>query len=507
MPGDGPFGRSLWDVWLPVSFPTDRMVRTDRWLLSTTGGAIGLLKPGITVDQARAELERLAAQLSRDYPDTNDGWSVVVEPLAAVLVGRDLKRLLVLLVVAVGLVLLIGCVNLAHVMLARGVAREREIAIRLALGAGRGRLIRQVLIESLALAAGGCGLGIGVGYALLAVLKYAIIHQPLNPAFIPYLLPPEATITLDVRALAFAGGVSIVAAIGFGLIAAIRSTRATDSVSVLHRSSMPRDGSGMQRVLIVTELALAFVLLTGAGVLLRSFVNMRGTSLGFRGTNVLTASLPIWQHRFSNDDALRAHFHRMLAAIEAIPGVRDVALTDGLPLQGVPTSRFFQVVGRPVVSRVQRPVCFFKVVSGAYFQAMGLRVRRGRGIADVDRFGAPYVVVINDTMARRHFPHLDPIGQHLLLNENRPGAPDEIPWTIIGVIDDERLLPLDDEREESVSVTSRSIRPQRYSQAWWCALSKSLMPCATRSGVRWALRTETSPSATLRPPTSWRSRR
>jgi putative ABC transport system permease protein len=176
-------------------------------------------------------------------------------------------------------------------------------------------------------------------------------------------------------------------------------------------------------------------------------IAIRGADTGFSAVNVLTAELPTWEHRFKNDDGLRSYFRRVIAAIEALPGVRDVALTDGLPLQGTPNGQFFQIVGRHVVEMARRPVCDFKVVSPGYFRAMALRVREGRALLEPDTFGAPYVTVINETMARMYFPGIDPVGQQLLLQETRPGTAEEIPWTIVGVLADERLTPFDDRRE------------------------------------------------------------
>jgi putative ABC transport system permease protein len=448
MPANGPFGGGR-QVWLPLSFPPERMIRANHWLLSITGGAVGLLKPGVTVDRARSELETIAARLAADYRETNSGWGVVVEPYAAVLVGDDLKRFLLLLLAAVGLVLLIGCVNLANVMVARGLAREREVAIRMALGARRGRLIRQFLTESLLLSMAGGLLGLALGYVMMTVLQAVLRNQPVNPSFVPYWIPAEATIGINGPVLLFTFVVSVLSGVGFGLVPAIRTTRPNPDAStgLYCRAGVRRAHRGLQRVLIVTELALAFVLLTGAGLLVRSLIAMQDADTGFSATNVLTAELPIWEHRFPDDGALRAYLRRVTAAIEALPGVRDVALTDGLPLQGVPMGQFFQIVGQPVVDRARRPVCDFKVASPAYFRAMALRVRKGRPLLDSDRFGEPYVTVINETMARLYFPHVDPVGQHLLMQETRPGTTEEIPWTVVGVIVDERLTPFDVRRE------------------------------------------------------------
>jgi putative ABC transport system permease protein len=448
MPATGPFGR-VRQVWLPLSFPPDRMIRANHWLLSMTGGGVGLLKPGVTVEQARSALATVAAQIAVDHPDTNRDWGVAVEPYSSVLVGEDFKRFLAMMLAAVGLVLLIGCVNLASLMLARGLARGREVAIRTALGATRGQLIRQFLTESALLSVGGGVLGIAFGYVMMTAMETLLRNQPLNPSFVPYWIPAEATIGISGRVQLFTLVASIASGIGFGIVPALRASRpAKDgTIGLYHRTNVGRSQHGLQRLLIVTELALTFVLLTGAGLLLRSLIAMRGADTGFSAINVLTAELPTWEHRFTNDDGLRSYFRRVIAAIEALPGVRDVALTDGLPLQGAPNGQFFQIVGRQVVEMARRPLCDFKVVSPGYFRAMALRVREGRALLEPDTFGAPYVTVINETMARMYFPGVDPVGQQLLLQETRPGTAEEIPWTIVGVLADERLTPFDDRRE------------------------------------------------------------
>jgi putative ABC transport system permease protein len=447
-PASGPFGR-VRQVWLPLSFPPDRMIRANHWLLSMTGGGVGLLKPRVTLEQARSELASIAARIAIEHPDTNRDWGVALEPYSAVLVADDLKRFLAMMLAAVGFVLLIGCVNLANLMLVRGLAREREVAIRAALGATRGQLIRQFLTESALLSVGGGVLGVAFGYTMMTALETLLRNQPLNPSFVPYWIPAEATIGISGRVQLFTLVASVMSGIGFGIVPALRASRPTKdgTIGLYHRTHVGRSQHGLQRLLIVTELALTFVLLTGAGLLIRSLIAMREADTGFSATNVLTAQLPTWEHRFGNDDELRSYFRRVIAAIEVLPGVRDVALTDGLPLQGVPNGQFFQIVGRQVVQTGQRPICDFKVVSPGYFRAMALRVRRGRPLLEPDTFGAPYVTVINETMARMYFPGVDPVGQQLLMQEKRPGTAEEIPWTIVGVLADERLTPFDDRRE------------------------------------------------------------
>jgi putative ABC transport system permease protein len=462
MPANSPFDRSLNQLWISLAFPPERMTRANHWLVSVTGGAVGLLKPGITVAQARAELDSVAARIARDHPETNSGWGVIVEPYGRV--GVALKQLLTLLLTAVGLVLLIGCVNLANVMLARGLARERDVAIRMALGAGRRRLISQFLTESLVLSLAGGMLGLGVANAMVAVLKTTLFDQPLSPSFPSYLLPPEATISIDGSVLLFTFLVSVLSGVGFGLVPALRNTRATTDASLhlARQTSVHASHRGFQRALIVAELALAFVLLSSASLLVRSLIKIANADTGFTGTNVLTASLPIWEHRFPNDDALRAYLRRLTDAIAPIPGVRDVAFTDGLPLQGAQTGRGFQIVGQPVVDFARQPTCDFKTVSPAYFRAMALRVRSGRELREEDREGAPYVAVINETMARLYFSRAAPVGQHVLTKDMVPGTTQEISWTIVGVIADERLTPFDDPRERPALYVSIDQKPTGF---------------------------------------------
>jgi putative ABC transport system permease protein len=464
MPENSPFNRSLVQLWRPLSFPPERMNRSSHWLISLTGAAVGRLKPGISVEGARSELQAIAARLGVDYPQTNADWGVAVEPYAAIVVRTETKALLFLLWSAVGLVLLIGCVNLASLMLARGAARNREVALRMALGASRAQLIRQLLTESAVLSGTGGLLGIGLAFGMIGGLKAALLGQVINPSMALNWIPPEAVVDVDWRVLLFTIAASGLAGVAFGLVPAMRSTRPTVSDAVgLHGQAWVRaTPRRLHRALIVAELALAFTLLMGAGLLMRSFLKMRGVDTGFSGANVLTASLPIWEHRFSSGEELRRYQRRIVAAIESLPGVQQVALTDGLPLQGVPTGRAFQILGRPVLEWARRPACDLKVVSPAYFQAMSLRLRAGRTLSEADRAEAPPVAVINETMARMHFSGVDPIGQHVLMQETKQGTSEEIAWAIVGVITDERLTPFADRRERPALYVSIDQLPTMF---------------------------------------------
>jgi predicted permease len=443
MPANSPFDRSSAQIWLPLAFGPDRMSRIDHWLISATGGALARLKPGVTLDRARAEMESISARLAVEYPDTNTGWGVRLDPYAATLVGHDVRASLYLLMGAVGLVLLLACVNLAHVMLTRGVAREQEVAIRAALGAGRDRIVQHFLAEAILVSLSGGALGCALAYITLPALAAAMP---------PYAVPPEATIAIDGRVLIFTLTLSVLAGIACGVAPAVWSARRAAATMGFHRQASGRDRyRSLRNVLIVTEISLAFVLLTGAGLLLRSFFKMRQADTGFAAGNLLTAYLPIREHRFPNPEQLTAYLRRITAAIEPLPGVHDVALSDSLPFQGVPTGMFFQIEGRRVVDRARRPLCDFKTVSGSYFRALDLRVRQGRGLDERDRRGSSYVTVINETMARQQFRNDDPVGQHILMQQTRPGTNEEIAWEIVGVIADERLTPFDDTRPHAVA--------------------------------------------------------
>lgn len=456
MPPNSPFDRG--SIWLPLTFGPDRMTRGSHWLLTVTGGALARLKPNVTIERARSELNAIAARIAHDHPDTNKDWGVVVEPYASAVVGADLRQSLYLLFAAVGAVLMIACANLANVMLARGLEREREIAIRLALGATRRRLVRQFLIESVLLSGVAGLVGLTVGYIAAGVLYALITNLPLNPALPPLLMPKEAVVALDQRLVLFTLAVSLGCSMAFGLapaIAMIRKTRVDTCLG--RRAASSRVGHwNVRRALIVTEVALACVLLTAAGVLVRSFVNLQHAETGFDATNVLTARLPLREHRFANGDQLRIFAATLLEKLRSLPGVRDVAISDGRPLQGGPTGEFIEIEGHPISDRALWPVVHFKVVTPSYFRALRLMVRRGRALTELDRADSPLVVVINETLARRFFPNEDPVGRHVLMGHRDVSLMQSgefgggiVPWEVVGVIADERLTPFADTRDPS----------------------------------------------------------
>jgi putative ABC transport system permease protein len=432
--------RTYAQIFRPLVFEPQNMTRNFHWF-----GALALLKPGISVEKARAEMDAIGARIAHDYPDSNKGWGVAIDPLTDVVAGKQLRKSLYVLLAAVGMVLLIGCANLANLTLARSTVREREVAIRASVGAGRWRLVRQFLTENVLLSVIGGVLGVALGYALMAGLKAAIP---------PFSLPAEANITLDSRVLLFALALSVFTGIIFGLAPAIQATR-PDLAGCMKEGGRGSSTGGarhrLRSALVVTEVALAFLLLTGSGLLIRSFFEMQNVDTGFNSENVITAGLPISEKRFPNPEELNVYLRQVVSNIQNLPGVRDVALTSALPMQGWGYGMPFQIAGKPVVDRANRKACFFKMVSPSYFRTLGMTLKKGRGLGERDVKGAPPVTVINETMARKYFPGEEPVGKRILIQEIVPGKTvlgPEIPWEVVGVTKDEKVGNLDSTRDD-----------------------------------------------------------
>jgi putative ABC transport system permease protein len=439
LPEGSSFDRSFAQIWTPLVFKPENMTRNFHWF-----GSFAKLKPGVTLEAARKQMDAIGGRIAHDYPDSNKGWGVVVERFSDVAVEEDLKQSLYVLLAAVGMVLLISCANIANLTLVRGSAREREIAIRSALGGERWRIIQQFLTESVLLSVCGGVLGLALGYAGMAALKAAVP---------PFTLPATANVALDVRVLIFTLALSVLTGIVFGLAPAIVTTRSNLSGIMKDRARNAAGGAGrktLRGALVVTQVALAFVLLTGAGLLIRSFSRMLQADMGFDSTNVVTAGLPIPEERYPDPRQLNGYLRSIVANVEAVPGVRDVALTSALPLRGWGYGMPFQIAGQPMVDRSNRQVSFFKMVSPSYFRALGMKVRQGRGLKDYDVAGAPPVTVINETMAKKYLPNQNPIGKRILIQQIIPGKTQlgpEIPWEVVGVVADERVTSLDAKRD------------------------------------------------------------
>ncbi|MBI2513385.1 MAG: ABC transporter permease [Opitutae bacterium] len=435
MPRGTAFDRGYARFWRPLVFKPENMTRNFHWF-----GAVAKLKPGVTLEQAQADMDTIGKRIAADFPDSNKGWGVGVDLLGEAIVNDDLRRSLYVLLAAVGMVLLIACANLANLSLMRVVGREREIAVRTALGAGRWTLARQFLTESVVLSLGGGAVGVALGYGAMQALKAAA------PS---YAIPSEVVVTLDWRVALFAFALSLLTGALVGLLPAWQAAK-PDLTQSLKQGGGSGTGHGHSRVrgaLVVVEVALAFVLLAGAGLLIRSLGKLGEVDPGFNATNVLTFRLPMAETRFASPEALSTYLRTVSARLAALPGVTDLALSTALPMQGWGYGMPYLVADKPTVDRANRRAGYFKMVSPSYHRALQMRLVKGRLLDERDVRGGPPAMVINETMAKREFAGVDPIGKRILVQEIVPGKTqlgDEIPWEIVGVVADEKVGGLDD---------------------------------------------------------------
>jgi putative ABC transport system permease protein len=388
--------------------------------------ALAGLKEGVSVAQASAEMDTLAAQLERAYPDTNSGVGALTYRLRDRYTS-DVSRALWVLLAAVGFVLLIACVNVANLLLVRAAERQKEIAIRLALGAGRWRIVRQLLSESLLLAAvsGLAGLLVGV-WLLEGLLKLA----PEGVALL-------SQTRLDATVLSFTLGVSLLTGLLFGMLPAWQSAWGGLHASLKEggRASAGAMGERMRKGLLVAEVGLSLVLLVGAGLMLRTVHRLTRVDPGFATENLLTMQFNLPRNVYP-EPRLQSFYNEIIPRIEALPGVRAAALTLSLPIDGSNWNSVFIAADLPVPPRADLPSSAFIPVSANYFNAMGIRLLKGRVFTEADTAGKPAVTVINETLAARLWPGADPIGKRL-----KQGWPeDETPWReVIGVVADVKL--------------------------------------------------------------------
>jgi len=388
---------------------------------------IARLKPDATVEQARAEMATITERLEQQYPDTNTGWSAIVMPLHERFVG-DIRPALMVLLGAVCFLLLIACANVANLLLARSTARQKEIAIRTALGARRGRIVQQLLTESVMLSLTGGALGL-----LFAFWGVGILTS-LSPGSIPRL----SEIGVDSRVLAFTLGVSLLTGIIFGLLPALQASNPNlnETLKEGGRSSAEGTRGGRLRsVLAATEVALALVLLIGAGLMARSFLRLQDVNPGFNAERVLTVGLFLPGTKYKEGPQVVSFYKELLSKTESLPGVVSAGAIDTLPLDVGGNVLGFSIEGRPPQQPGgDTPDAEHRVVSADYFRVMGIPLLRGRLFEEQDGPNAPQSIVINETMAQRYFPAEDPIGKRINL-----GDPQSTPWlTIVGIVRDTR---------------------------------------------------------------------
>jgi putative ABC transport system permease protein len=429
------------DIYQPISADNAFPTAGDRWLRG-----FGRLKPGITIQQAQASMDVLARHLEQAFPDTNKGLGIKLQTLREGLSGFS-RQILYPLFAAVALVLLIACTNIANLLLSRASARRREISIRAALGASRVRLIRQMLTESVLLALGGGLLG-----SLLSIWGVRLFI-----ALAPRWLPHTQSISMDARVLAFALAVSVATGILFGLAPALRASKTdlNDSLKDGGKISTAGFRHRTRGALVIVEIALALVLLASAGLMLNTVVRLLHSDPGFHPKRLLTLEVRLIGKKYFdvsnwNKTGLEVvtpqvdiFCRRVLDRVRAVPGVESVALTDWLPMleNAERVGIEFAIAGRPAASAGDEAGGLFSAVSPDYLQVMQIPLLRGRELTEKDVETSPWVVVINDALARKYWPNQDPIGQVITVNTQAVRA-EERPREIVGVVGDVRQFGL-----------------------------------------------------------------
>jgi putative ABC transport system permease protein len=416
MPRDFRYPSRKADFWMPLVLDAKTLEnRGAHWL-----SVIARRKPGVALAAAQADLSAIAARLAAAYPQKNAGWGVVLVPLQEAIAGNARKPLL-LLFGAVTFVLLIACVNVANLLFARGTGRRREIAIRGALGAGRGRLLRQMLTETLALALAG-----GAAGAVLAVWGAEALVALAGDT-----LPRSAEVGIDARVLLYTLGVSLAAALAAGLWPALRATSPADNEALRASAGSagqgPRAGAARQAML-VAEIALTLVLLVGAALLLRSMAAVLHVEPGIRPQGVLTAQLALPGSRYPESAQIAAFYRNLAASLSSLPGVTAVGTSNFLPVTGRQYTLSVQFLDHPVPAGDEASIAY-RVVGGDFFAAAGVPLKRGRLFTREDRPGAPLVMLVNETLARRYFPGEDPIGREIVIGDRvKP------PRRVVGIV-------------------------------------------------------------------------
>jgi len=407
------------DLWVPLTTDDMPLVRDIRNLKM-----VGRLKPGITPPQAKAELDSIASGLDRQYPEVNGGLQTVAFPLHEQVTG-DISLALWVLMAAVGLVLLIACANVANLLLAKATGRQKEIAIRTALGATRTRIVRQLLTESLVLGLLGGLLG----------LVFAIIGAKTLIALATVNIPRLRDFTFDRRALLFALAVGLITSLVFGLVPAVDASKPNLNEALKEGGRSADGGSArnkLRSILVVLEIALAVVLVTASGLMFTSFVRLQRVNPGFNPANLVTLEIELPEAKYPNVQQQGIFEQQLLQKIRAVPGVVNAATVDNLPFSGNAFNSSFTIEGRPVpTAATERPRAYYRAISPDYFSTMGIQMVRGEQFSDRDTADVQGVAIINDVAANKYWPGEEPLGKKI----KRGRAESKNPWvTIVGIV-------------------------------------------------------------------------
>ncbi len=440
MPARFQFPSTDSQVWVPIAFTQEDAANRDRHYLQV----VARLKPGVSLAQAQSEMNTIAARLQQQYPQSNTDLGAAVQSLHEYLVG-DIKPALLVLLGAVGLVLLIACANVANLLLARAAVRQKEIAVRVALGAKRSRLIRQFLTESVLLSMLGGLVGLAIAYGGLIVLK----------AFIPENISQAREISMDLKVLGFTFMVSVATGLIFGLAPAVQAAR-FNQIETLKEGG--RDaatgGSGkrLRSVLVTAEVAISLVLLIGAGLLINSFLRLRNVDPGFRAENLLTMKIVLPDTKYERRAQRSAFYTDLIQRVQSLAGVKSAAVTTNLPLYRQGNSIGINIDGKPDPPPGQERIIVTRIISPGYFDTMGIPLLRGRPLSEQDTETTQNVVVISDSMARRYWPGEEVVGKRIAIGKIR--KPED--WIqVIGVVKDVRQFELTADPKPQMYLTYR----------------------------------------------------
>ena len=418
------------DMWTPLALDGELLEQRGAHYLKV----VARLKPGVSSQTAQAEMTTIASRLEEQYPEDNTNRIVTIFPLYEQLVG-GIRTALWALLGAVGFVLLIACSNVANLLLARAASRQKEIAVRMALGASRSRIVRQLITESLLLALMGGGAGL-----LLALWGVESLIA-LGPADLPRL----SGVSVDGWVLSFTFLISIITGVVFGLAPALKASKPDLNEALKEGSRGSTEGfSGrrLRNLLVVSEMALALVLLIGAGLLIRSFLRLQQINPGFDPSNVLMVQVELPESKYKDSSQVSTFFEQAIERIKALPGVESAGGVTTPPLGGSNMRTSFSVENRPAPPPGQEPLAHYRAITPDYFRALRIPILRGQGFSENYRKDSPGRIIINETMANRFWPGEDPIGQRISIgmavDDNEPTK-----WEIIGIVGDVRHAALD----------------------------------------------------------------
>jgi putative ABC transport system permease protein len=414
-------------LFLPLAFKPEQINHDFHWLL-----VMGRMKLGVTLQQANADMDAVTRHIAEVYPVSNKNWGASVERLQNNFTSKDTIKDLWLLLGAVGFVLLIACVNVANLLLARGTARQREVAVRASLGATRWQLFSQFLTESLALATIGGALGVALAWVLLKVITV------LLP---PFSIPSEADVSLNIPVLLFTVAATLLAGVLCGCAPAWQTGRwnLSDTLKEEGRSAGTAGKHGLRRALVVVEFAMALTLLAGAGLVIHSFWKLTRVDLGFRRDHILTFNLATPIDRFAHPEQITAFYRQLLEKINALPGIVSTTVSTGMPIAGTNFGMPFSIAGQPVGDPSSRPGAGFTMVTPEYFRTFGINISMGRAFTEQDAAGGVPVAIVNETFVKKYLAKVDPLKQRLSVEQLIPGATrlgPAIEWQIVGVYHD-----------------------------------------------------------------------